>query len=228
MRGCASSRTRCTTRGAPERARLHRRCRSRPLSPPRRSSRALARPRRRDASSRFPRASSRALDEWAPMSTGGCAIASSPRRPPRPSSRLGRARLLRRDSSPRRRGPAPPRRPASVLADLAASGDAPEVVTRRRSSDDASRRLPRPAAVVLGASALFAAAALPPAAKHIAPSPAVAGASVDVGAPLSNVRNAVAVYREYTPSEIFSYKIQKVLTSPSSARSCACSSSPSP
>ena len=111
--------------------------------------------------------------------------------------------------------PLPPRRPASVLADLAASGDAPEVVTRRESSDDASRRLPRPAAVVLGASALFAAAALaPPAAKLIAPSPAVAGASVDVGAPLSNVRNAVAVYREYTPSEIFSYKIQKIFGLP--------------
>jgi len=110
--------------------------------------------------------------------------------------------------------PLPPRRPASVLSDLAAFGDAPAVVTRRE-SDDVSRRLPRPAAVVLGASALLAAGALaPPTAKLIAPSPAVAGAREDVNARLTDVRDAVAVYREYTPSEIFSYKIQKVFGLP--------------
>ena len=154
------------------------------------------------------------LDEWATMSTGGCATVAS-RASPAPAAVSPRSRALLPVQSlhPAARTRSP-RRPASVLSDLAAFGDAPAVVTRRE-SDDVSRRLPRPAAVVLGASALLAAGALaPPTAKLIAPSPAVAGAREDVNARLTDVRDAVAVYREYTPSEIFSYKIQKVFGLP--------------
>ena len=146
------------------------------------------------------------------MSTGGCRPSRRARLPPQPPSHT----FARASSGAIPPGGADPfpRRPASVLSDLAASGDAPAVVTRRE-SDDVSRRLPRPAAVVLGASALLAATALaPPTAKLIAPSPAVAGAREDVNARLTDVRDAVAVYREYTPSEIFSYKIQKVFGLP--------------
>ena len=136
------------------------------------------------------------------------------RLPPQPPSHHFRARFFRCNPSTRRRGPVPPPSPRFRPV-------GPRRVRRRSGGSYASRirrRLataPRPAAVVLGASALLAATALaPPTAKLIAPSPAVAGAREDVNARLTDVRDAVAVYREYTPSEIFSYKIQKVFGLP--------------
>ena len=148
------------------------------------------------------------------MSTGGCATVASRASPaPATVSPLSRALLPVQSLHPaaRTRSPPSPRfRPVG-----------PRRVRRRSGGSYASRirrRLataPRPAAVVLGASALLAATALaPPTAKLIAPSPAVAGAREDVNARLTDVRDAVAVYREYTPSEIFSYKIQKVFGLP--------------